>query len=529
VEIMLKKARQEEPPNDQAEQKSRKGIFKRLIKRLSLKVILILSFAVFILVSVSIVYGITYAVYRNMFSKLLNNFSVETLINKSNLLDMNLKQYDQLSTDIIASPSNLSIMSIKEDDSYENAVAWDEFSKNSSAIAIQLQTSYLLNITLRSKYNAYRAYMSGSYVGSAANDTNIDKYDNALYREIAGNDGRITFLDTDNYQFSRGITDNCFAVGRLVKQYDGAELGYIIIFIKSQIFDDVLNITPSDENSSLYIVSQDGAMIYSHQNSAKALSVLNENYANLPAGRNSEVISEKGSSYLITYYTSAYSGWTMVNITPISYLLNGFVVNRNLTFLFCLLFILIAVIVAIYISGSITEPVKQIMLAMRGVSSGNMSLRIRTSGGREIKELGDHFNSMIEKIGLLMEENNAKQRGIAKAEISMLQAQINPHFLYNTLNSIRWLCIFNKQDQIKNMIDNLSRLIMHTYKESDALIPLSDEVIILNCYVNLMKVRYTNFDFNIVGIEDFLQFKVLKFTIQPFIENAIIHGFNGLD
>jgi two-component system sensor histidine kinase YesM len=336
-------------------------------------------------------------------------------------------------------------------------------------------------------------------------------------------------LDTDNYQFSRGITDNCFAVGRLVKQYDGAELGSIIIFIKSQIFDDVLNITPSDENSSLYIVSQDGAMIYSHQNSAKALSVLNENYANLPAGRNSEVISEKGSSYLITYYTSAYSGWTMVNITPISYLLNGFVVNRNLTFLFCLLFILIAVIVAIYISGSITEPVKQIMLAMRGVSSGNMSLRIRTSGGREIKELGDHFNSMIEKIGLLMEENNAKQRGIAKAEISMLQAQINPHFLYNTLNSIRWLCIFNKQDQIKNMIDNLSRLIMHTYKESDALIPLSDEVIILNCYVNLMKVRYTNFDFNIVGIEDFLQFKVLKFTIQPFIENAIIHGFNGID
>ena len=146
-----------------------------------------------------------------------------------------------------------------------------------------------------------------------------------------------------------------------------------------------------------------------------------------------------------------------------------------------------------------------------------------------MKELCSHFNIMVDRIGALIAENNEKQKKLTKTEIAVLQAQINPHFLYNTLNSIRWLALINNQDQIKNMVDCLSNLLIHAFRVEEDYITLKEEYDLLISYVSIMKIRYKTFELRFEADEAACRCHVLKFTLQPFVENSILHGFQGIN
>jgi two-component system, sensor histidine kinase YesM len=508
-------------------QKTVLGLFR---DKLSLKTILILSFSVFILISVIFVYAITSWIYWRVDTKLLGDFSVETLAKNSNLLDFNLKQFDQMSQEIIANPNVIKMLTMEESNSYENARNFGEFNNDLSVIALRIQTPYLLNSTLRSKYNVYYTPSNVSFIGTEKDDTSIADYENAFYRQINANAGKVTFFKTDEYLFGVNDKEKSFAMGRLVNNLDGTKLGYMIIFIKYQLFDDLFNSASSSygKNSNLGIFTHEGSVIYSNSDNTTDINTLESQYMKLPKGQNAKIIMYHGSAYLLSSYTSAYSGWTLINMTPMSYLTGWININRNLIIIFCAFFIVFSMVIAVYISGGITKPVKELIFTMRGISSGNLGLRAKIYKGSEMGELSCHFNSMIDKINMLIEENDMKQKDIIKAELSMLQAQINPHFLYNTLNSIRWLCIINKQEQIKGMIDNLSKLILNTFNKTDFAIPIRDELDILDCYVTLMKVRYSEFGFEVRIDEELKDYQILRFILQPFIENSILHGFSNI-
>ena len=133
---------------------------------------------------------------------------------------------------------------------------------------------------------------------------------------------------------------------------------------------------------------------------------------------------------------------------------------------------------------------------------------------------------MLDRIILLMNENQKKQEELKQVEFQMLQAQINPHFLYNTLNSVRWLAIFNGQEQIKQQIDNLTALLRSAISDSRMEVLLKEEMHVLRCYGEIMRLRYYNFkletDFG-EGTENCL---VPKFILQPIVENAVLHGLS---
>lgn len=499
------------------------------IKKITFKTKLIFFFSLFVIISVFFTYMVSNNVFLNIIIQLLDNFSIETVQNKVNLLDMNLKQYDMLLRDIIANQEIQKVMLLERNDTYENAVFYNKFNSTSSNIAIQLQTSDLRSILLRSKYNIYNSPTGVVYTGSSKNNSGIEEYDNTLYKLIRLNDGRITFLNTEDYQFSINKFYRCFAMGRLFKETNGNEIGYTIAFINYDFFNNIFDGTSLSRNSTLCIFSGDKKIVYSQSNNTDNINFLQDNFGELPRGKNSLIVRNNGTPFLVTYYTSGYSNWTLVYMVPISELFGGIQFNRNFSILFCILFIVLSIMVAVYISASMTKPIKGLMRTMRGISSGDMSLRADIHGGMEIKELCIHFNRMIEEINSLIRENDKKQKALVKTELTMLQAQINPHFLYNTLNSIRWISIINKQDQIKNLIDSLSNLIMNTFRNTDVLISIEDELSILESYICLMKVRYSNFNVKVDIEDNDRKLKILKFILQPFIENSIIYGFNKID
>ena len=501
------------------------------LKKLPLKMRLIFFFSFFIITSVFFVYRLSGNVYLNIITSILDNFRVDMLSSKSSLIDAKLKQYDILSLDLLSNGEVYDILALKENDTYENVTYHKKFSMISSSLAIQLQTSYLNTLVLRSKYDKYFSPSAHAFTGSRKDDTSIDRYDNKLYEQVKKNAGRITFLNTDKYIFEFSTEEKCFGMGRIIQDIGKNELGYVIMFIKYDFFKDVFASPLYGNNSAaLCIFNRDGAVIYSQAADGENVTYLQALFEGLPKDKMSLVVKDgNGIPRLVTYYTSPYTGWTIVDMVSMPYLLGSIQLNERFTVLFCLLFVVIAMGVAIYISSSISNPIRSLIGTMNRISNNNFSLRTEVYEGFEIQELCIHFNNMIEKINLLMKETEMKQKSLVKMELSMLQAQINPHFLYNTLNSIRWISIINKQNQIKNLIDSLSRLIMNSFRMPDELITIEDELSILESYVYIMKVRYSNFNIQIEIDDALLHYKILKLTLQPLIENSITHGFNLIE
>lgn len=499
-----------------------------LRQNISLEFQLIFFFSLLVVFSVLFTYLLTNYVFMNIMKNQLDTFSVETLRNRTNLLDTNMKQYDLLLRDLSVNHDIHETLNANLVGTYENAEFSDMFSSTYASIAIQLHTSNLICVLLRSRYDTYFSPRSVIFTGSSAKGDNINAYQNTLYNQIRSNQGKVTFIPTDDYVFFLNDQRKSFAMGRLIRDYNGNELGYILAFINYDFFDKVLfDISPS-EKTTFGIFDQEH-VIYARSKSPDHLAVLQDFLNRLPTDKNSQLVNYDGKLYLVTYYTSTYSGWTSASMVPMADLYQGMQVNRNLVLLVSLVFMIVSILFSVYIALTITNPIKNLIHVMRGISAGDMTLRTRPYQGLEMRELGSHFNNMVEKVNLLLADNEQKQKALVQTELSMLQAQINPHFLHNTLNSIRWISIINKQDQIKNMVDHLARLILHTFRQSNIEIPIEDELDILDSYINLMMVRYTHFNVVIDASPPIRRKKILKFILQPFIENSILYGFAGID
>lgn len=235
-----------------------------------------------------------------------------------------------------------------------------------------------------------------------------------------------------------------------------------------------------------------------------------------------------GQQFLITKYYSKNSGWTMVSISDLSEITST-VHNSILRSL--VIFGLIVVIIfgaAWLMATSFTQPLNDIQQVMADISSGDMSLRVSEYSSPDINNLAMQFNKMLDQIEILIEENNQKQKELIETELQMLHAQIHPHFIYNTLNSISWLAVFNGQTQIKTQLSNLTTLLRSAYSNPDQLITISDEKELLLCYTSIMKLRYDSFSLIFENDASAEQCLIPKCTLQPIVENSIIHGFPDL-
>ncbi|WP_157827707.1 sensor histidine kinase [Niallia nealsonii] len=175
-------------------------------------------------------------------------------------------------------------------------------------------------------------------------------------------------------------------------------------------------------------------------------------------------------------------------------------------------------------------PIKHLRENMhQGIKGIRPHLMTKFKGAREIGELNDLFISVLYEIYNLVEEVKGNEKKKRKAELKLLQNQLSPHFLYNTLNSIRWMALIRKQDHIREMVDALTHLLTYSLRNTDELVLLKDELSVMQEYVKIQKVRYQNFQFTIHIEDDLENVEIFKFLLQPLIENALVHGLSSID
>lgn len=181
-----------------------------------------------------------------------------------------------------------------------------------------------------------------------------------------------------------------------------------------------------------------------------------------------------------------------------------------------------------YISRTITRPIRYLQNLTEQVAGGNLDVRSKIDSGAEVKKLSDSLNIMIERISTLIDRVKVEQVHLREAELEILQMQINPHFLYNTLDTIVWLAEAGDQSQVVRMVEALSTFFRSSLNEGKDITSIGEELIHIKSYLQIQQVRYQDIlEYEVRIPEELLQYSIPKITLQPLVENALYHGIKN--
>lgn len=280
-----------------------------------------------------------------------------------------------------------------------------------------------------------------------------------------------------------------------------------------------------------YLIDGSGEIIYHPRQRAIYANLNTENNlvaAEYEDGNHRE--NFQGEERSVTVKTVGYTGWKIVHVVPTE----EFYLNLNQMRLFVLFIVLFTILcmglLNIFISGRIATPIKRLEAAVREMEEGTGELELCEEGSQEIRHLGRTIYSMVRQRQKLMEEIVVEQEEKRKSELDALQSQINPHFLYNTLDSIVWMIEGEQYKEAISMVTALSRLFRISISKGKTIITIREEAEHARNYMNIQKVRYKNrFTFEMHMEPGILQYSTIKLVIQPLLENAIYYGMESMD
>ena len=194
---------------------------------------------------------------------------------------------------------------------------------------------------------------------------------------------------------------------------------------------------------------------------------------------------------------------------------------------FAAIFVLITAL-SYYIPLSITRPIRKLSEVTDQVAKGDLTVRSDVRSGAEVSVLSDSLNTMIDKIDELLEQVKKEQIRLRKAEFELLQSQINPHFLYNTLDAIVWLAEAGEQKKVVSMVGSLSDFFRTSLNQGKDIITIKEELQHSRSYLEIQQMRYQDIlNYEIHVPEELHRYLIPKITIQPLVENALYHGIKN--
>ena len=308
----------------------------------------------------------------------------------------------------------------------------------------------------------------------------------------------------------------------------GGPEAWVALDLKFGSISSYINDVGIGQHGYCFLMDQSGGILYHPQQQLIYSRLKEENTAAL-AARSDGVYSESNVIYAIK--TVEGSPWRVVGVSYVDELVTSNVgeVTRILV-LSALAVLLAALLSSIVISRALSRPLKGLSAAMRQFEkSADRFTYAPVGGAREVQALSESFGHMVVKIQQLMDTVRREEINLRKTELKALQAQINPHFLYNTLDSISWMCEQGRNAEAVQMVNALAQLFRISISKGHELIPIRSELRHAESYLKIQQHRYKNqFSYRFDVDERCLDFLCNKITLQPIIENAIYHGINGL-
>lgn len=350
-------------------------------------------------------------------------------------------------------------------------------------------------------------------------------------------------LEQNNITIYKSIDVDPFMINKYVQMipfaciiespYSDEKIGYAYGELSTSVITDPIKNYLSNSDSRIFI--EFGNKEYEYENGE--LVLCNENYE-IVEDKSQESLREDTIIYEIRSRDKK-EDLIMVKVRSdidglyVSEILNRKDLNNNIfnTFMFLMLLIVLfasasSYLLAKYLNKTVNDPVKKLQERMERIEKGDFSRDKETEWDHELGQIGKDINDLSENVLNLMNQRIEDERQKNDYEYRMLQSQINPHFLYNTLNSIKWMATIQNAPGIAEMTTALSRLLKDISKGTSNLVSINHEISLIKDYFTIQQYRYGGTISLNINIEDdtILKGKILKFTMQPIVENAIFHG-----
>ena len=371
----------------------------------------------------------------------------------------------------------------------------------------------------------------------ATEKRDVDVKEQKWFRDAAG--------ELENFHFSTPHVQNLFddpsfryywvvSLSRTVEltRNGTSMLGVLLVDMNYSSIEQLLEKANTDTSGEyVYLMAPDGEIIYHPKQNLIHMGLYQENN-DRTAQYEDTTVKENfcGEKRLVTVKTISYTGWKLVSVVPMKSFSMGMTGMRNLVVLLVALTVLAAVLLNQLVSARISKPLRRLNDSVKEWESGNMNPDIYVGGSMEVEHLGKTLRSTVAQIQQLMDDIVVEQEEKRKSELDALQSQINPHFLYNTLDSIVWMITGERYDDAVFMITQLASLFRISLSKGKTVIRIEDEVKHAQNYMNIQKIRYKNsFEVDFQIDEDIRDGCIVKLVLQPLLENAIYYGMEFMD
>ncbi|XID93988.1 sensor histidine kinase [Paenibacillaceae bacterium WGS1546] len=301
-------------------------------------------------------------------------------------------------------------------------------------------------------------------------------------------------------------------------------LGTVMISLKAEMVADLLRDVHFDRSGSVLLMDENGGMV-TPAGQFKPLFGEDAHNQVFSAASGSSIYSFEGKDYLVSFKTSSYTGWKTIGIISFDKLYEDSHAVREWIIVATLVIVLLAFILARFFAQTITLPIKRLLKPMKLVQMGETNVSFPVGGKDEIGILSTGVNHMVSQIHALVEDAYKGKIMLQQSEFKALQAQINPHFLYNTLESINWMAKMKGADQICGMVSALGDLMRISISTEKEYISIEEETKYIADYLYIQKVRFGDRIETDIRMEEALLPTVIpKLILQPIVENALLHG-----
>lgn len=492
------------------------GFYYSLSIRKKISILFILAFSIVLAILAILTYKVS--------SNILINKAVDNTVQNINLV---LKQFDII-FDNAENYSKIAITDKNVQDILDNVSPEDPLVLyNNEKIIQNILGNIIYPKTFIDSVMIYDTYGNIYDSGGIMIDSEISN----TVPEFSQYDKSLLWIDTQRSNYQRDLMN--FDIVTLFRKVQSAQTGRFIGAVETCITERYISSLYSNiklgETGEIFVVNLDGQIVSHTDKELVYKNIRNEPYFDwIEKGEGGKIFLINNIKYLVVCRHYSRLNWIITGLVPLAEVTKD---NRDLTgyiLIIGITCVILAVFLSIMIAASITNPLIKLKKAMKYIGDGDFETRVHTYSKDEVGVLAMEFNKMAKRTSELMSNIFNEQKKKREYELALLQSQINPHFLYNTLESICGLAELNRNDEIINTVSKLAAFYRGVLSKGSNVIPVREEINITRNYLEIIKVRYgQSFDYSFELNEEVYRFNTVKLVLQPLVENSISHGLRN--